>query len=116
MVNGGDIIHPLSPWVEAEFSRVSVRIPKSKPSCAITKINELTYNIGYDSDGEINPFLDTVEGERDGVDKDGKLPSGMCAGSNYGAVVSSTIAKAATEIFSDDGSRDYWEGGATGGF
>ena len=117
MVNGGDMMPPLSPCVDADFSRVSVGIPKSKPSRAITKINELTYENGYDSDGELGPFLDAVEGERewDEVDEDGELPDGMCAGSYYGAVASATIAKGAKESFSDDGSRDYGEGGATGG-
>ena len=42
MVNGGDIMPPLSPCVDDEFDRVSVGIPKSKPSRVITKINELT--------------------------------------------------------------------------
>ena len=65
MVNGSDMMPTLSPCVDAEFSRISVGIPKSKPSCAITKINELTYENGYDSDGELGPFLDTVEGERE---------------------------------------------------
>ena len=62
MVNGGDIMPPLSPCINADFARVSVGIPKSKPSRAITKINELTYENGYDSDGEIGPFLGAVEG------------------------------------------------------
>ena len=56
----------------------------------------------------------------------------MCAGSNYRAVASSTIAKGSKreaarnlskkepirkekEYSSDNGSRDYFEGGATGG-
>ena len=42
MVNGGDMMPPLSPCVDADFDRVSVEISKSKPSRAITKINELT--------------------------------------------------------------------------
>ena len=53
---------PLSPCVDADFARVSVGIPTSKPSRAITKINELTYENLYDLDGELGPFLDTVEG------------------------------------------------------
>ena len=64
MVNGGDMMPPLSPCVDADFSRVSVEIPKSKPSRAITKINKLTYENGYDSNDEIGPFLDAVEWER----------------------------------------------------
>ena len=56
---------PLSPCVDAEFAQVSVGIPKSKPSRAITKINQLTYKNGYDSGGELSPFLDAVEGERE---------------------------------------------------
>ena len=39
----------------------------------------------------------------------------MCNGSYYGEVSSASIAKGAKEYFSDDGSRDYGEGGATGG-
>ena len=62
MVNGGDIMPPLSPCVNADFARVSVGIPKSKPSRAITTINELTYENGYDSDSDLGPFLDAVEG------------------------------------------------------
>ena len=64
MVNGGDMMPPLSLCVDADFARVSVGIPKSKPSHAITKINELTYENGYNLDGELGPFLDAVEGER----------------------------------------------------
>ena len=37
MVNGGDMMPPLSPCVNAESDRVSVGIPKSKPSRAIKK-------------------------------------------------------------------------------
>ena len=40
----------------------------------------------------------------------------MCDVSDSGAVASATIAKGAKESFSDDGSRDYGEGGATGGY
>ena len=117
MINGGDMMPPLSPCIDADFSRVSVGIPKSKHSRTITKINELTYKNGYDLDGELGPFLDAVEGERewDEFDEYGELNAGMCAGSDYGAVASSTTAKEAKEYFSDDGSRDYGEGGATGG-
>ena len=61
MVNGGDFIPPLSLCVDAGFNRVSVGIPKSKPSRSIIKINELTYKNGYDFDGELSPFLDIVE-------------------------------------------------------
>ena len=39
----------------------------------------------------------------------------MCAGSDSGSVASATIAKGTKEYFSDDGSRDYGEGGDTGG-
>ena len=70
--------------------------------------------------------------EWDEFDEDGDLPSGMCAGSDSGSVASSTIAKEAKreayrkllkkepihkkkESSSDYGSRDYGEGGATGG-
>ena len=107
---------PLSPCVHADFARVSVCIPKSKPSRAITNIKKLAYENGYDSDGKLGQFLDAIEGERewDGVYKDREFPSGMCAGSDYGAVASATISKGANESFSDDGSRDYGEGGATG--
>ena len=62
MVNGGDMMPPLSLCVDAAFARVSVGVPMSKPSRAITKINELTYENGYDSYGELGPFLDAVEG------------------------------------------------------
>ena len=108
---------PLSPCVDAEFSRVSVSIPKSKPSRAITKTNELMYKNGYDSDGELGPFLVAVEGERewDEVYEDREFPSGMCAGSDYGGVALAIFAKGTKESFSDDGSRDYGAGGATGG-
>ena len=77
----------------------------------------MTYENGYDSDGEIGPFLDAVEGERvwDEVDEDGDLPAGMCAGSDSGAVASASISKGAKEYFSDDGSGDYEEVVATGG-
>ena len=61
MVNGGDMMPPLSPCVNAEFSQVSVGIPKSKHSRAIPKINKLTYENEYDSDGEFCPFLGAVE-------------------------------------------------------
>ena len=64
MVNGGDMMLPLSPCVDADFSRVSLGIPKSKYFHAITKINKLAYENGYDLNGELGPFLDTVEGER----------------------------------------------------
>ena len=109
MVNGGDTMPPLSPCVDVDFARVSVGITKSKPSCAITKVNKLTYDNGYDSDGDLGPLLEAVEEEREfnEVDEDGELPAGMCAGSDSGAVSSSTIAKGAKEYFSDDGSRDY---------
>ena len=62
MVNGDDMMTPLSPFVDAEFARVSVGIPESKPFRVIIKINELTYDNGYDSNGELGPFLDAVEG------------------------------------------------------
>ena len=65
MVNGGDMMFPLSPCVETDFAQISVGIPKSKPSHAITKINELTYENGYNLDGDLGPFLDEVEGERE---------------------------------------------------
>ena len=65
IVNGGDMMPPLSPCVDTDFAQVSVGIPKSKPSCAIAKINKLTYENGYDSNGELGPFLDAVEGERE---------------------------------------------------
>ena len=39
----------------------------------------------------------------------------MCAGSDSGAVESATISKGGNAYFSDHGSRDYGEGGATGG-
>ena len=39
----------------------------------------------------------------------------MCDGSDYGSISSATISKGSKESFSDDGSRDYGEGGATGG-
>ena len=72
MVNGVDMMPPLSLCVDADFAWVSVGIPKSKHSRAITKINKLTYENGYDLDGELVSFLDTVEGERewDEVDED----------------------------------------------
>ena len=97
IVNGGDMMPLLSLCVDADFARVSVGIPKSKLSRAITKINELTYENGYDSDSEIGPFLDAVEGERewDEVDEDGELPAGICAGSDSGSVASANIAKGA---------------------
>ena len=106
---------PLSPCVDADFAQVSLGIPKLKPSRAITKINKLTYENGYDLDGELGAFLDEVEGERewDEVDEDGDFPSGICDGSDSGAVASSTISKGAKESFSDDGSRGYGEVGAT---
>ena len=44
------------------------------------------------------------------------LPAGMCDGSDSVAVASATISKGANESFSDDGSRDYGEEGATGGY
>ena len=76
----------------------------------------MTYKNEYDSDGEIGPFLDAVEREREcyEVDEEKELPAGMCDGSDSGAVASATIAKGAKESLSDDGSRDYGEGGATG--
>ena len=87
-VNGGDIMPLLFPCVDAEFSRFSVGIPKSKPSRAIKKINELMYENGYDSDGELGPLLDSVEGKREWyeVDEDEDLPAGMCASSDSGAL------------------------------
>ena len=63
--NGGDMMPPLSPYIDTDFAWVSVGIPKSKPSRAIARINELTYKNGYYSDGELGPFLDAVEGERE---------------------------------------------------
>ena len=63
--NGGDMMSPLSTCVDADFSKVSVGISKSKPSRVITKINKLTYENGYDSNGELGPFLDAVEEERE---------------------------------------------------
>ena len=62
MVNGGAMMPPLSPCVDADFDRISVGILKSKPSRAITKINKLMYEYGYDLGGELGPFLDAVEG------------------------------------------------------
>ena len=117
MVNGGDIMPPLSLCVDSDFAWFSVGIIQSKPSHAITKSNELTYMDGYDSDGDLGPFLDAIEGEKEWyeVDEDGELPAGMCDGSDYGSVASATIAKGAKESFSDDESRDYGDGCATGG-
>ena len=65
----------LSLCVDADFARVSVGVPTSKSSRAITKINELTYENRYDSDGELGPFLNVVEGEREcyKVDEDGSF-------------------------------------------
>ena len=40
-INGGDIMPPLSLCVDADFSRVSVGIPTSKPSHQITKITKI---------------------------------------------------------------------------
>ena len=65
ILNGGDMMPPLSPYVDADVSRVSVGIPKLKLSRAIARINELAYKNGYYLDGELGPFLDTVEGERE---------------------------------------------------
>ena len=65
MVNGGDMMPPLPLYVDTDFARVSVGIPKSKPFRAITKINKLTYDNGYDLDGDLGPFLDAVEEERE---------------------------------------------------
>ena len=81
------------------------------------KTNKLTYENGYDLDGELGAFLDAVEGERgwDEFDEDRDLPSRMCSGSDSGSVASSTISKGANESFSDDGSGDYGEKGETGG-
>ena len=77
----------------------------------------MTYENGYDSDGELFPFLDAVEEEREWyeVHEDGEFPVVMCAGSDSGAVASSIIAKGAKESFSNDGSGDYGEEGETGG-
>ena len=107
--NGGDMMPPLSLCVDTDFAQASVGIPKSKPSRAITKINELTYENQYDLDGELGPFLNAVEGEREcyEVDEDGEFPDVICAGSDSGAVASSITTKRAKEHFSDDGSRDY---------
>ena len=58
---------PLSPCVDADFARVSVGIPMSKPSRAITKINELTYENGYDLYGELGPSLTQLKGKGDGM-------------------------------------------------
>ena len=85
-------------------------------------------------DGEIGPFLDAVEGERewDEVDEYGEFPPGMCAGSDSGSVSPTTITKGAKmveaqniskkepihkrkEPSSDDEIRDYGEGGDKGG-
>ena len=57
----------------------------------------MTYENGYDSDGDISPLLDTVEGELEWeeVGEYGDLPSGMFAGSYSGAVESATISKGA---------------------
>ena len=82
IVNGGDMMPLLSPCVDTDFAQVSVGIPKSKPSCAIAKINKLMYENGYDLDRELGPFLDAVKGEREWYEvyENGKLPAGMCAG------------------------------------
>ena len=65
----------------------------------------MTYENEYYSDGEIGPFLDAVEGEREWyeVDEDGDFPAGICDGSDSGAVASAIIAKGAKKSFSDDG-------------
>ena len=73
---------PLSLCVNTDFARVTVGIPKSKPSRTITKINELTYKNGYDLDGVLGTFLDAVERGRewDEADEDRELPAGMSSG------------------------------------
>ena len=82
MVNGGDMMPPLYLCVDSNSAWFSVGIPTSKPSHAIIKTNELTYENGYNLDGELGPLIDVVEGERewDEVDEYGELTAGMCDG------------------------------------
>ncbi len=70
---------PPSPCRPANFAVGAVGIPTSKPSRKIKNVDENKWEEGYDSDGELGPFLDAVV-DQGGVDVEGEddgLPDSM---------------------------------------
>lgn len=78
-VLGGASMPPPSPCRPANFAVGAVGIPTSKPSRKIKNVDENKWEEGYDSDGELGPFLDAVV-DQGGVDVEGEddgLPDSM---------------------------------------
>eukprot|EP00566_Odontella_aurita_P025038 CAMPEP_0113569148 /NCGR_PEP_ID=MMETSP0015_2-20120614/24244_1 /TAXON_ID=2838 /ORGANISM="Odontella" /LENGTH=107 /DNA_ID=CAMNT_0000471769 /DNA_START=156 /DNA_END=476 /DNA_ORIENTATION=- /assembly_acc=CAM_ASM_000160 len=77
---GGASMPPPSPTNTARFSVEPVGIPTSKPPRKIKNLDESTWEDGYDSDGELGPFLDAVAGQTTrGVEEEdeGFIPASM---------------------------------------
>ena len=83
-VLGGASLPPPSPEKSPHFYVEAVGIPTSKRHRNITNRNELTYNDGYDSDGNVGPFLDAImnESDRTEEEEDDDLPASMLAGAH----------------------------------
>ena len=83
-VLGGASLPPPSPKKSPHFYVEAVGIPTSKRHRNITNCNESTYNDGYDSDGNVGPFLDAImnESDRTEEDEDEDLPASMLAGAH----------------------------------
>ena len=79
VVYGGDLMSPLSLCPKADFFGEVVGNSASNSVRTITNLDESTYNIGYNSDGEIGPFLDTGVGgnQRNKKNEEDDLPEGM---------------------------------------
>ena len=85
-VLGGASMPPPSPCRQQNFPVGAVGIPTSQQPRKINNIDENKWEEGYDSDGEIGPFLDAVE-DQGGVDVEGEddeLPNSMVAGGGSG--------------------------------
>ena len=80
---GGASLPPFSPASEAPFTINAVGIPTSENARETKNRDEKTYDDGYDSDGQLGPFLDAIANEPDITedDEDGDLPPSMVDGS-----------------------------------
>ncbi len=79
---------PPSPAKTARFFVEDVRIPTSKPPRKIKNLDESKWEEGYDSDGELGPFLDAIANQTTaGVEEEdeGFLPASMVGGGAEGA-------------------------------
>jgi hypothetical protein len=78
-VLGGASMPPPSPSRLANFAVGAVGIPTSQPPRKIKNVDENKWEEGYDSDGELGPFLDAVanQGTVDVEGEDNELPDSM---------------------------------------